>query len=84
MIIIVVLAAAVLVGAWLLALRAQLRRSRAVAAEWSDTADRPHLWTSQARCLSCGAAGGVVDDSGGRVSYLCLRCGDHRTRDTRG
>lgn len=84
MVIVAVVAITVLIGAWVLALRAQLRRRRGSGADWSGTDGRPHLWTSQARCLSCGSGDGLVDDSGGQVSFLCLRCGGRRVRGTRG
>lgn len=76
-------AAIVLIGAWILALRAQIRRSDSAGREWRGE-HRPHLWTSQARCLQCGQGGGVIDEHDGELSFTCLRCGHHRTRRTRG
>lgn len=84
MLLVVAVAAAILIGAWLLALRTHLRRSNDDGAEWAGSGDRPHLWTSAARCRRCGARGGVVDDRGDEVSFSCLRCGSRQRRHTRG
>lgn len=84
MLLVAAVAAAVLIGAWLLALRAHLRRGRDSGVEWAGSGDRPHLWTSAARCGRCGASGGVVDDHDGRISFSCLRCGWQQRRHTRG
>ncbi len=78
-----VVAAAVLIAAWLLALRAQLRRDRSGGVEWDGAAGRPRLWTSGARCRRCDGAG-VVEERAGRVSFSCLRCGRQQDRQTRG
>jgi hypothetical protein len=77
------IASAVMIGAWLLALRAHLRRQRLRAAEWDGAQQRPDLWTSSARCLSCGGSG-VIEERGGQVSFVCLTCGQRRDRQTRG
>jgi predicted RNA-binding Zn-ribbon protein involved in translation (DUF1610 family) len=74
----------VLIGAWLLALRAQLRRQASRAAEWEGATNRPDLWTSTARCLSCGAGGGVIEEHDGALWFVCLRCGQREIRRTRG
>jgi hypothetical protein len=77
------IASAVMIGAWLLALRAHLRRQRRRAAEWEGAQRRPELWTSSARCLSCGGAG-VIEERGGKLWFVCLMCGRQRARQTRG
>jgi hypothetical protein len=77
-------AVALLIGAWLRALRAQLRRQRARAAEWSGAGRRPDLWTSAARCASCGRRGGVLDEDGDDLWFVCLQCGARTRRRTRG
>jgi hypothetical protein len=74
----------VLIGAWILALRAHLRRQASRAAEWDGAGDRPDLWTSGARCVSCGAGGGVLEEHGGDLWFVCLRCGHRLRRHTRG
>lgn len=81
MVIVAVLASAALIGAWVVALRAHLGRTSADT-EWDGAEERPHLWTSAARCLHCGGAGGVVDEHDGHV-FICLRCGRRRERRTR-
>lgn len=82
--VVAVIATVLLIGAWLLALRAQLRRGDAAGDEWRGAQDRPRLWTSGARCRRCGAAGGVVEDRDGGVSFSCLQCGWQQQRRTRG
>jgi hypothetical protein len=84
MLLVAVVAAAILIGAWLLALRTHLRRGHDDGAEWAGSGARPYLWTSAARCRRCGATGGVVDDHDGRISFSCLECGWEQTRHTRG
>jgi hypothetical protein len=74
----------VLVGAWILALRAHLRREASRAAEWEGARQRPALWTSSARCLLCGAGGGVIEEHGDGLWFVCLRCGRRQIRRTRG
>jgi hypothetical protein len=77
------IASAVLIGAWLVALRAHLRRQRSRAAEWDGAQERPDLWTSTARCLSCGG-GGVIEEDGDALWFVCLTCGRRHARQTRG
>jgi hypothetical protein len=74
----------VLIGAWIFALRAHLRRKASRAAEWDGAGDRPDLWTSSARCLSCGAGGGVLEEHEDGLWFVCLRCGHRQQRHTRG
>lgn len=78
-------AGGVLVAAWV---RATLRdvRARATAASDWDGADevRTELWTSAARCLECGAGGGVVEPDGDALRFTCLRCGASHARTERG
>jgi hypothetical protein len=76
--------AALLIGAWLRALRAELRRRRARASEWDAGGGRPDLWTSQARCPSCGGRGGLMETEGDAQWFVCLRCGGRTPRRTRG
>lgn len=76
-------AATFLIVAWLLALRAQLHRDRSRTGEWDGPDRRPQLWTSEARCLRCDAAGGVVEERAGRIAFTCLRCGRREDRTTR-
>jgi hypothetical protein len=73
-----------LIGAWLRALRAQLRRQRARATEWPGSGHRPDLWTSAARCLSCGRHGAVLEADGDVLWHVCLHCGRRTRRTTRG
>lgn len=75
---------ALLIGAWLRALRAQLQRQRARATDWAGSGRRPELWTSVARCTACGRHGGVVDQDGDVLWYVCLHCGRRTRRTTRG
>jgi hypothetical protein len=75
---------ALLIGAWLRALRAQLQRQRARANDWVGSGRRPELWTSVARCTACGRQGGVVDQDGDVLWYVCLHCGRRTRRTTRG
>ena len=82
--VLVVVAAAVLIGAWVVALRAQLRRHQARSAEWADARQRPQLWTSTARCTSCDARDGVLDEHDGVLWFVCLRCGHRTQRRSRG
>lgn len=82
--VLVIVVAAALIGAWLGALRAQLRRHRARSAEWADAHQRPELWTSAARCTSCDARGGVLDEQDGMLWFVCLRCGQQSRRRSRG
>lgn len=79
-------AVVVLLGAWLLALRAHLRRRGRRPAEWDDGGARRRLdlWTSSARCLSCGAGGGVIERHDDELWFVCMRCGHHQARRTRG
>lgn len=72
------------IGAWLRALRAQLRRQRVRAQEWAGAGHRPELWTSAARCVSCGRSAGVLDADGDVLWYVCLACGHRTRRTTRG
>lgn len=75
--------AAALVGAWVAALRAHLRRQRR-SADWTGAQQRPDLWTSSARCRGCGARGGVLEEHDGDLWHVCLRCGERSPRRTRG
>ena len=84
MLVLVSLMFLVLIGAWILALRAHLRRQASRAAEWEGAGQRPALWTSSARCLSCGAGGGVLEDHDDGAVFVCLRCGRRQIRQTRG
>ena len=80
MLVLVGIACVVLIGAWLVALRAHLRRQRS---DWAGAQERPELWTSSARCLSCGG-GGVIEEDGETLWFVCLTCGLRRIRQTRG
>ena len=84
MLVLVSVVGIVLIGAWILALRAHLRRRASRAAEWEGAGQRPALWTSSARCLSCGAGGGVVEEHDGGLWFVCLRCGRRQVRHTHG
>ena len=84
MLVLVSVAGAVLIGAWILALRAHLRRRTSRAAEWEGAGQRPALWTSGARCLSCDAGGGVIEEHDDGLWFICLRCGRRQIRRTRG
>lgn len=77
-------AVVLLVSAWLLALRAHLRRQRDHATDWQDAQQRPDLWTSSARCVSCGAGGGVLERDDDRLWFVCMRCGHRQARSTPG
>ena len=79
-----VVAVVVLVGAWLLALRAHLRRQGGRDAEWREAQQRLDLWTSSARCLSCGAGGGVLERDDEALWFVCMRCGHRQPRRTPG
>ena len=76
-------AAVLLIGAWLMALRAHLRRQRARDAEWRGVDRRPGLWTSGARCLSCGG-GGVLEMHDDELWFVCMQCGRRQPRRSRG
>ena len=78
----VVLGAVLLLGIWLAA-TSRHHRSR-TGSEWADGGERPDLWTSAARCVRCGADGGVLELQGDDVRFVCLRCGAHQQRETRG
>lgn len=84
MVLLAAVAAIILIGAWVLALRTHLRRSHRDGAEWAGAGERPRLWTSAASCGRCGGSGGVVDDHDGQISFTCLRCGWQQRRHTRG
>lgn len=73
-----------LIGAWVLALRAHLRRQRVRDAEWRETQQRLDLWTSSARCLSCGAGGGVLERHDDQLWFVCMRCGHRQPRRSPG
>lgn len=83
-IVLVAVIVVLLVGAWLRALRAQLRRERSRATEWSGSGRRPSLWTSAARCASCGRDGAVLDHDGDVLWHVCLHCGRRTRRAARG
>lgn len=76
--------AVALIGAWLRALWAHLRRQRARASDWEGTQTRPDLWTSAARCPQCGGHGGLLDTDGDALWFVCLHCGHRSRRRTRG
>ena len=82
--VLVTVAVLVLIGAWLLALRAHLRRQRLREGEWEGGRRRLDLWTSSARCLSCGAGGGVLERHDDALWFVCLRCGHRQPRRSRG
>lgn len=73
-------AVVLLLGAWLLALRAHLRRQARRESDWRDARQRPDLWTSTARCLACGAGGGVLERDDDQLWYVCMRCGHRQPR----
>jgi hypothetical protein len=75
-------AAVLLLLLWLGANRRHVARRGAAAREWDDErGTRPDLWTSSARCPSCGRSGGVLSDDGDEVWFTCLACSQrHRRR----
>jgi hypothetical protein len=78
------LAGAALLVLWWSATRRHLRRREPQSADWVGAEDRPELWTSAARCPSCGAGGGLLDDRDDEVWFTCLACGQRHRREHRG
>jgi hypothetical protein len=75
--------AVVLFALWIAATRRHARRRAAQRDEWDD-AVRVDLWTSAARCPSCGARGGVLRMEGEELWFVCLSCRARHRRRTRG
>jgi hypothetical protein len=69
---------------WWGATRRHLRRREPQMADWAGVEIRPELWTSSARCLTCGATGGVLDELDGELWFTCLACGQRHRREQRG
>jgi len=80
----VVVAGLGLLAAWAVATRSHAQRRDDARVEWESGATRPELWTSAARCASCGRSGGLVEANGDDVVHVCLSCGERRSRRTRG
>lgn len=72
---------AVLLGMWWGASRRHAVRRESHSGEWEGSQDRPELWTSSARCPSCGASGGVLDMSDGELWFTCMRCRQRHRRE---
>jgi hypothetical protein len=77
--------AAALLALWIAANRRHLRRRSGASPEWSDAQERPDLWTSAARCPSCGRSGGVLsigEEPGAEgLWFTCLHCRQRHRRE---
>lgn len=71
-------------GLWAAATRRHRLRRASSDADWQGAEARPGVWTSQARCLRCGAGGGVLEADGDELWFTCLTCGDRHRRQERG
>lgn len=72
----------VLGALWVSGLRRDTRRRAGRAAEWTaDDGDAAELWTSAARCLSCGASGAILSREDGQLWHTCMACGRRHTRE---
>lgn len=76
-------AGAVLAVLWVLATRRHVDARDATPGEWEAGDERPDLWTSSARCIHCGASGGLLELAGNEVLFACLVCGRRHARSTR-
>lgn len=77
-------AALLLLALWLGANRRHLDRRGQRSADWAGAADRPDLWTSAARCPSCGEQGGLLSGSEDNLWFSCLACGQRHRRRHKG
>lgn len=75
---------AVLLTLWAAATRRHIARRDRQHADWDDDTDTaPRLWTTEAACPRCRAAGGVLSTESGEVWFTCLACGQRHRRDTK-
>lgn len=77
------LAALALFALWIAATRRHRRRREAALSEWDDSEAHGGLWTSGARCPSCGRRGGLLQRDGDHVEFVCLGCGHRHLRRER-
>lgn len=78
------LVGAVLLALWAAATRRHIARRERQRADWEGGTDTgPRLWTSEAACPHCRAAGGVLSTESGEVWFTCLACGQRHRRDTK-
>ena len=73
-----------LVVSWILSSRQHLARRAAQTADWDTGEEQLDLWTSAARCVHCGASGGLLEKEGDRLFFACLACGRRHERENRG
>ena len=82
----VVVSAAVLVALfalWWTATRRHLDRRQGRRREWDGAEGRSDLWTSGARCPSCGETGGLLEVESDELWFVCLSCRARHRRETR-
>jgi hypothetical protein len=77
-------AALALLALWIGATRRHLARRDGASGEWEGAEARPDLWTSSARCPSCGARGGLLSGSDGELWFSCLACNQRHRREHKG
>lgn len=75
--------AMIYVASWIIASRRRVALRERQSREWTDSSQRPDLWTSEATCIHCGAAGGLLELKGGDTHFTCLACGKSHVRQTR-
>ena len=74
-----------LLAAWVVVTVRHAARQAGTAAEWEGADTKPRLWTSTARCLDCGASGGLLRLSADEeLEFECLGCGARHARSERG
>ena len=69
---------------WARSNQRHLDRRAPQSADWEAVDEELNLWTSQARCVHCGAAGGLLEKEGDRLFFACLGCGQRHERENRG
>ena len=80
----IALASIVLLVWWARSNERHLARREPQAADWDGPDDGLNLWTSQARCVHCGASGGLLEKEGDQLYFACLTCGQRHQRESRG
>ena len=79
----ILVAGLALVVLWAVTNERHLARRGAQSADWDTDEHELDLWTSAARCLHCGAAGGLLEKEEARLFFACLSCGKRHEREHR-
>lgn len=74
----------VLLGLWVSHLRRDLLRRQDRHRDWIDGGGGMGIWTSEARCPECTAAGAVLAREHGDLWHICMACGHRHRRSHKG